>query len=58
MRQMSQIKLKSQQQQMQIACPPGYRPGQKLQIKTASGQRLKVIIPQGIKPGDIFVVNI
>ena len=47
-----------QQQQMQIACPPGYRPGQKLQIKTASGQRLKVIIPQGIKPGDIFVVNI
>ena len=47
-----------QQRQMQVTCPQGVGTGQQIQIMTPSGQRLAVVIPQGITAGDTFVVNI
>ena len=56
--QQQQQALQMQQRQMQVTCPQGVGTGQQIQIMTPSGQRLAVVIPQGIKAGDTFVVNI
>ncbi|KAF4669471.1 hypothetical protein FOL47_002545 [Perkinsus chesapeaki] len=42
---------------MQVVCPQGYEEGSFLQAQTPDGQTVKTAIPEGVKPGDAFIVR-
>ena len=46
----------SNQQMVEITCPASARPGEHIEAQTASG-RMHVIIPDGVRPGQAFLVR-
>ena len=46
----------SQPQQMLVTCPPHLKPGQAFKMKLTNGSQLRVVVPQGIRPGMNFSV--
>ena len=44
-------------QMMQVACPPGMRAGETVQIVTPAGP-MQVVIPQGVSEGQTFSVQL
>ncbi|KAF4720634.1 hypothetical protein FOZ62_028516, partial [Perkinsus olseni] len=42
---------------MQVVCPEGYDEGSSLQAQTPDGQTVRTSIPEGVRPGDAFIVR-
>ncbi|KAF4693593.1 hypothetical protein FOZ60_010518 [Perkinsus olseni] len=42
---------------MQVVCPEGYDEGSNLQAQTPDGQTVRTSIPEGVRPGDAFIVR-
>mmetsp|Transcript_8164 Transcript_8164/g.11778 ORF Transcript_8164/g.11778 Transcript_8164/m.11778 type:complete len:144 (+) Transcript_8164:27-458(+) len=43
---------------MQVSCPAGAHSGMKIPIRTADGREFEVVVPNGVKEGDIFHIEI
>ena len=43
---------------VQVTCPPTNRPGDVVQIATASGQQMTVVVPAGVQPGGTFLAQV
>lgn len=44
------------EQKMQVTCPAGSNAGDSLQIQGPNGERMKIQVPAGVSPGEVFMV--
>ena len=40
-------------QNMQVACPPGSKPGDPVMVQAPGGMQCQVVIPDGVAPGQM-----
>ena len=45
-------------QTMQVACPPGSKPGDPVMVQAPGGMQCQVVIPDGVAPGQMFMVQL
>ena len=45
-------------QTIQVACPPGSKPGDPVMIQAPGGMQCQVVIPDGVAPGQMFMVQV
>ena len=45
-------------EQMQVACPTGCSPGDRIAVTVSDGRQLHVRIPEGTGAGDVFLISV